>query len=454
MTDLRPGSTVPGDLGWELRGAAAAASLVNTNAIAVVGDDPVAAAQAALGIARAESARRRVAVADLVGDVAPLQSLVTGDDPHGVVDSFLYGVSLNRVAQPVDASGQLFVIQTGTEPVLTEEIFRSDRWRRLAAGFREAGALLILVAPASAPGLEDLVAMLDGAVVVGSASLGASTRVLGVIPEPAPDEVLTAGRRPITTGREPQRGATARASRPWLTPVLLGILVLGIGASYLFRGRDEPRRGAVGGPDTSTASIRRREQLASAEASHDRVRDSIARDSARAAAMPATLAVENPADSARAAVYGVAIMAANTQAGAEEDLDLHAFRLPAVNVTPVVSPDNVQWYRLSAGAYAERRKAEWLRGVVQRTRPPGSVKIVRSPLALLVERGVRVDSVALKRRAYAARGARVYALRQPDGSVNLYAGAFESPEQSAVLADMLRGRGLTPTLVYRTGSPI
>src|SRR3712207_7953107 len=39
-------------------------------------------------------------------------------------------------------------------------------------------------------------------------------------------------------------------------------------------------------------------------------------------------------------------------------------------------------------------------------------------------------------------GLPVYALRQADGTATLYAGAFETPEQSALLAESLRSSGL------------
>ena len=155
---------------WEERGAELARDggpLAGRSAVIVTGRDAEAAAHVAIGFGRAESVRRRVAIGDLVGDVAPLVALLEADDVHGVVDSFLYGVSLNKVAHPVPGHDNLFVLPSGTEPVVTEEIFRSERWRRLASGFREVGALLLLVAPADAPGLDALGGMLDGVVTVG-----------------------------------------------------------------------------------------------------------------------------------------------------------------------------------------------------------------------------------------------------------------------------------------------
>jgi len=53
---------------------------------------------------------------------------------------------------------------------------------------------------------------------------------------------------------------------------------------------------------------------------------------------------------------------------------------------------------------------------------------------------------------YEARGLPVYALMQNDGGARLYAGAFARADQSAELIRTLRGAGLNPVLVYRTGS--
>mgnify|MGYP000064711549 CR=1 FL=1 len=91
---------------WEEAGAHVVGALAGVHAVLVTGRDPDAAARAAIGIGRIESARRRVAIGDLVGDVAPLVALMDADDVHGVVDSFLYGVSLNRVAHPVGVEAE------------------------------------------------------------------------------------------------------------------------------------------------------------------------------------------------------------------------------------------------------------------------------------------------------------------------------------------------------------
>ena len=87
----------------------------------------------------------------------------------------------------------------------------------------------------------------------------------------------------------------------------------------------------------------------------------------------------------------------------------------------------------------------------QRVLAPKSGSVVRAPYALLVERSVSRDAAKALASGYAGRGIPVYALLQPDGSAQLYAGAFETPEGAALLASTLRDAGIAPTLVYRTG---
>lgn len=101
---------------WISEGERAARHVAERALVLVTGDSVAAAALVALGVARAEAATRRVAVIDLAGDVPPLRELVTDEDPHGVVDTILHGVSLARVSRQVDDAGHMFVIPTGTQP--------------------------------------------------------------------------------------------------------------------------------------------------------------------------------------------------------------------------------------------------------------------------------------------------------------------------------------------------
>src|SRR5207253_3687551 len=91
------------------------------NAIVVLGSNPVATGRVAVGIARAQSGLRRVALGDLFAESPPIQALVTNDDPHGLVDSFLYGVSITKIAHQVPDAGELFVMPSGTHAPPYEE---------------------------------------------------------------------------------------------------------------------------------------------------------------------------------------------------------------------------------------------------------------------------------------------------------------------------------------------
>jgi hypothetical protein len=165
---------------WEDAGRQIASLLGIYSAVVVTSSDPVAAAHVALGIARAEAKQRRVVVGDLIGDFPSLRSLVTDEDPHGITDSFLYGVSLNKIGYAVEGVENLYIMPSGTDPLIDEEIFRSPRWAKLAAGFDETGALLILVVPADSPGLSELIDHVDGVVLVKDEELPAAPLALVV----------------------------------------------------------------------------------------------------------------------------------------------------------------------------------------------------------------------------------------------------------------------------------
>ena len=57
---------------WDSEGERIGAQLDARSCVVVAGTDPEAAAHVALGIARVQARRRRVAVADLVGELYPL----------------------------------------------------------------------------------------------------------------------------------------------------------------------------------------------------------------------------------------------------------------------------------------------------------------------------------------------------------------------------------------------
>ena len=437
---------------WEDEGRQLGESLDEYHAIVVIGTDSTIAAHVALGIGRAQSARRRVAIADLVGEAPPLQALVTTEDPHGIVDSFQYGVSLNRIAYPVDGSGQLFIMPSGSEPPDHAEILPNPRWRRLAAGFREVGALLILVVPAGAPGIEDLVTVTNGAILVGSE-----------VPSQLPAAfVIASVREPRLAPASTRRGIAPRAELPpaaeatgkrFSTTAIVGVgLTVLLAATALWlaarplshsfaplwknRGAHETLAGKILGPGVESAG-----RPATA-----------GRDSMAAVAPSPIPVVVNRADSAGAASYAVELMAANTQAGAILKLQRDGKNLPAATFAPVLSRGE-RWYKVFAGAYRDRAEADSLMSDLRRRGllDARAGVVVQVPYAFLIDSGVPAAAAPNMVATYADRGQPVYALRQPNGAVWLYAGAFEFPEQAVSYAESLKAAGIIPVLVYRKG---
>jgi len=146
----------PSDDAYERAGRQVAVALRGYCSVVVVSHDPIAAALVAIGVGRAEAAHRRVVIADLAGELAPIQALVTGDDAHGIYDSFVFGTSLERVIYHVRGHDNLNVMPGGTESPAKEEVLSSPRWQRIASDFSATDSLLLLVAADDAPALDKL----------------------------------------------------------------------------------------------------------------------------------------------------------------------------------------------------------------------------------------------------------------------------------------------------------
>jgi hypothetical protein len=102
------------------------------------------AASAALDIARAWSATgAKVVVADGALHYPTLHTHAKVENGEGLSDAALFGVSVGRVARPVDG-GSFFLITAGTAVANANSVPSSPRWSRLLEGFVEAGVRLIL----------------------------------------------------------------------------------------------------------------------------------------------------------------------------------------------------------------------------------------------------------------------------------------------------------------------
>jgi SPOR domain len=424
-------------IAWEDAGRQVAALLGSYSAVAVVSSDPLAAAYVALGIARAEAAHRRAVVGDLVGDIQPLRSLVKDEDAPGITDSLLYGVSLNKIGYEVEGVQNLYVMPSGTDPLIDDEVLKSPRWKKLAAGFAQAGAFLILVTSSGAAGLADLVEQLDGVVLVKDAELPEAASAVVVARVPGPTKTL---KLPLTRIRA---GAANWPRSRWLYPAIGGVTALiavVVGILYFnTRIAHQPARSAR----TPVASAQAKPPAPTPQVPIVHV------------APPANLG-----DSTIAAEFSVELLVANTAEGANLFVQKNGAALPAAAVSPVpIGAERATWYRVTAGAYTRRAQADSLLLALRRSgilASDSAGNVTQTPLALLVDsvpsQGGIVEAIRSATQKYEARGLPVYPLVQDDGGARIFAGAFTNADQSAELIRNLRAAGLKPVLVYRTGS--
>jgi hypothetical protein len=464
-------------LAWFDAGVKASTTLNGRAAAVIVGRDADATAWAALGLARALAPIRRVALGDLIGDAAPFVPLLADGPAEGIVDSFLYGVSLNRIAREVRGLPNCFVLPSGSEDVQQEAVLASDRWKRLAAGFGEVGAILLLCVTADAPGLDALVEHIGGAVCVGTdVLLGPSTTTITTLigpsrasappaePLPPPDKPLT--QRPTTDFRAVldhamQAPMDADAAGGWSPPppppsqpsrarrTLIVVLVL--------------VATMAGGAGLARWRYLRMQAVAAAAAPPVAPAPAAPVDSAPAA--PDTLAavdttpiepleVANPADSLLAAGWAVELVAENTESGARARLADKDRPIVAGTWSPAtIAGGRSLWFKVLAGATVTRPAAESL--LVQ-LRRAGALeaeagRVVRVPYAFRLAADVPSDSATAYLAGFAGLGLPAYALRRPDGRADVLSGAFESPQQAALHVPALRAARVEPVLVYRTG---
>ncbi len=420
----RPSAPAPNP--WEEEGRRVAPQLDGLASAVVIGLDAEASARVALGAARAVASERRVAVADLVGAPLVLGTLADTAGAPGIIDSFLRGVSLNDVAQPAaDGTPSLFILPRGSEPTLPEEMLHSDRWSRLAAGFAEAGALLLIVARAGTPALDALVRQTDGVVSVGDAEIPMEWRVIAQAGERVPAPMPPAVRGP----RAPSGNRRRRLA------VVGGVLLAAASTTLWWqaarsRGGPEPAPTPVSAPRPSA-------RLVAPAADTVRVPDPV-----------------NPLDSAAASQFAVELVATNTASGANLWIRERGIQLAGLTVSPVVlGADGSRWHRVIAGAWRDRTGADSLLAALrdEDVLRAGAGAVVRVPLALLLETDVPRRAAAERVAAMAVRGVAAYALVQDDGSVRLFTGAFETAAAAVPLDAELRAAGFRPQVAYRTG---
>lgn len=448
MTTAAQPSADP-EFDWEAAGRSVSPNIDKLNAIAVLGSDDTETALVALGIARQQARRRRVAVGDLLGNAAPFEALVPSDDPHGISDVFDYGLSLDKVARRVEGEGHLFILPTGVFITDHAEIMANRRWTKLAAGFKEADGLLILAANASTPEIEKLVVQLDGAVLVGNMAPSKLpvARVIGIVRQPPPP-VRPSQQVDLIPAR-PSRYVIFEPRSLWRIGSTLGIVLAAVIAALGFWLSTRP----FASSDWAPQWIRGTPLPAESAFVSIRGFDTAGIfDSATTVATARGLGLLTAADSASQVPWGIGLISFNTQAGALLELQRIGATLRAGTFTPVLIRET-PWFRVVAGAYPDSASAAALLDTLK-TRgisDAGRAVIETYPYALLIERNVADERVASRVSAFQARGLPVYALLQSDGTARLYAGAFKTPEEATLLYDVLKSSGVQTSLVYRTG---
>lgn len=434
---------------WEVAGRELGGRLDRSHAIVVLGNDGDDTARVAIGIARQQARRRRVVIADLLGDAPALTSLIPVGDAHGLADVFEYGLALDRIARRVPDEPDMYVLPTGTFITDYAEIMANRRWSKLANSFKDEGGLLIVVADIGTSGIEGLVLQLEGAVLVGDmapARLPAA-RVLGAIrglhAEPLPLKPLEPKARPkyVVQGERSFWKAGA-----WFGATLTVLIaVLGLWMAYRPFAKSDwaPMwlRHPPGTPADSVLEVIRGFDTAG-----------VLTDSTSTLATARGLGLLTAMDSAAVAPYGIVIITFNTHAGALLELTRNGATLRAGTFTPILIRET-PWFRVVAGAYPDSASAAALLDTLRArgSSDAGRAVIERFPYALLVERDVPDSAVASRVSVYRTRGLPVYALLQTDGTARLFAGAFKDPEEATLLYDALKTSGIQTSLVYRTG---
>jgi hypothetical protein len=415
----------------------------------------------ARGIAAVASGERAVAIADLIGGVA---GLTVPREVPGLRECFRDGDPVSGTAQPLEDLPQVFILPQGTARLDAYSLAGHPRWGPLIAGFRRTEGLLLIVALAGTDGLEMVIGATDGVVAVDLPPvLLRQWPLVATVdrPEELPPIVVSeAGRAlleerahaavgtptdppPLATAPAPRWAALAPLRRPHTAAILLGgVTVVTLGALWLSRGPGRALVEAlrVPAPDVAATDLPWADTAVRADIAIDTI----------------TLgAVVNPQDSIGAAVFTVQLVAANSVAGANSSLVRRGGSpLPAATIAPVqLDVDGRTWYRALVGAWQDAREAARFLETLRRdgTVDAASGRVLRAPYALQLADGMAVTEVPAALARWSDLGVAAYALAQDDGRVRLLAGAFETPDQAAVLAVSLRDAGVPPVVVFRFG---
>lgn len=384
-------------------------------------DDAEWAAEAAWGLARAAATgsngkRREVALVDLCLETPLLHAVKHAAAAPGITDAFIHETPLNDIAQDIDG---VHFLPAGVPEPDAGLVRSATRWRRLQAGFRNEGALLLVCLPADHLGElgadpEGVIALAPGGVDLGStagrALLAARDRgieLLGVVRE---RWSMTSPAAPATRPPRVRHGVIALA----LAGAVVAALIVATNRP------SAPTRPGVPAPVA-------RETFGTAQAPAA---------SEPTIPLPILPAADSSGWMLQLAAYGAPGRALS-----------HIDRLVAADLPAVVSPltpdvSGAVWYRVLAGTYRTREEATaarrtlWRRGLAAR----GEGTPVFAPYSLALSKPADADRL---------RAAGFAAVRWGEHGPVLV-GAFEHPEAASVTITALRHDGIPVTLIMRT----
>lgn len=380
---------------------------------------------------------RRVGLVDLSLERPALQARAGDVGEEGIVDAFVFGASLSHVAR--EQEPDLYFIPVGTAPTKPEEIWGNPRWQRLARGFQQEGALLLLFVPPHA--LPRLGAKLEGLVVlspvgylpdsptfpgIGERLRGGTPLLAVVCDQPAPPRPTPPPqpRRSLSVPKPRQRLAV-RPPVAWAVGAVGAATLLGVWLA----GRSSPR--------------------AIPPAASPRAQP----DSAPSASAPPAEVTPTPTPAGDSLFYSVQVAAFNQP----DQAMAYTRKVPESAQPATVSAVRLGrqglWYRVIVGASPTAAGADSLLRALWRERaverPNGT--ILRTPHAYLIERQGSTEAAAERVEGLRRRGVAAYIVSAPGGSAQVLAGAFEAPDQAHAADSLLRLEGLRATLVQRMG---
>jgi hypothetical protein len=480
---LRDGAGVAVDLSFsELLSGTALVALVPATA------EVDRAAAMAWQLARAAAnAGRKVALVDCHVDEPRLHAVAGEPNNEGIVDVFEYGASLSRIArqQPEE---NLYFLPAGTFAADPAALMGHQRWRRLAAGFRHEGAVMLLFLPAAlvgaiAPNLDGLVALAPGAADAGPASapeiqaaVDRGVPLLATLsdqewPEAAAVATLAPAAQPAV-GAPAQRPVAPPAQRPVEAPVQRPSRPIAARAEpaptvserasqpYFHRPRPPVVRAAharwgLYGPllllVAAAAAANYRTELGLGDLGLSRLGLASGRDRAAAPAV-----ASGPSPLERHAVDSLPFaVQVSSWTGLGPALDA-ADALEGSGFLPIVSPLRLGaqlWYRVYVGPVATQDGADSLLSAVRAAgfdRPLAAIPVL-VPLSVALERAPTPGAARAERARLRGAGIPAFVLGLADGSYELFAGAFQRPDQASVLDSLLTSSGRAGQLGPRVG---